>query len=635
MINEIVNFVNHLDPVLKTLGLRAKEGLHIQLQLQVENSQIILNEQSIRHSAHTGNRDLSAAELAFLKQCAVLDSISWCVNTNKCFDLPIKAIHSCSPYCLAVKRENLSGGEKYLSNVGAKKSQVYERIGNYFGKAAELLETEEEKQIVKVFEHALNSEEKFNAWLKLCPEYDQVKDAQYVIFYLDVPIEKYQSASARYLTDKLFNTNEHNKKVEGVEFGTSDFFNSYPSKKPFLTHQSASFDIAGRISAGDARSLFEFQEIMGRNILPKPLPIFIHQDEIQQKRGRSLLESSIAIFKREAENGSRIGYKEIIEELHDKHEDELGNYYLLFYDRGQIKDFDFVPKFEFLLQDKSGKKWSIEDYFDAGNQQVIKSVFHFQQAVLLPIFNNSLVVKAKTGDFQYRYFSDIESKYCKSEATYLHVIQYRKAFYDFVYKSKRQAVTQTMFNNIIQTSILEDIRLDEVKSGYHTEMRNIRQKLNIWFSLNEYFIPSSNTNQETMANKLTSHREFIQKLSKGETDIESDDQYAFAAGQVIFYLLRKSKTEDGSYKRLEPFMQQVHAKELNKAIARMFDSYKHENFSSNFKNPFAQVLAYETPTNIRDLIPIVLSGIFSKNSLFSDREYTEDIASTQIEETED
>jgi CRISPR-associated protein Csh1 len=634
MIKELTIFIKSLDPGMKVLGMKPKEGLHILLRIQKKEDQLFIDEQSIVQTAFTRKKDQTPEEVQFLKRCANLIQLSWCVNTNKCFDLPIKAIHSCSPYCLAVKKENLTGGEKYKQNT---KSKVYERIRSYFAKASELLETDEEKQMIKIFEQAFNSEEKFNAWLTMCPEHEQLKDSEYVIFYLDVPLSQYETTNARYLADKLFNTNEYNKTVEGEIFGTSDFFNGYPTKKPFLSHQSASFDIAARISAEQAKHLFEFQDIMTRNILPKPLPIFIHQDEIMQKAGRSLKNSALAIFKREAERedrDSRIGYREIIEELYEKHGDELGNYYLLFYDRGEIKDFDFVPKFDYLLCDEKGEKWAIEDLFNGGNDQSIKNVFQFQQAVLLLIFNNGLVVKTKSGGFQYKYFDEIDNKYTKSDATYLHVLQYRKAFYDFIYKSKRQAVTAAMFDSILRTSVLEDIRLDEIKSSYHTEDRNIRKKLNIWFSLKDNFNNSTHKNNEPMANKLKEHREFIKKLTKSEADIENDEQYAFAAGQVIFYLMSKSKTADRSYKRLEPFLQQVQAKQLNMAISRMFDAYKHEQFSGNFKTPFAQVVAYDTSKNMRDLIPTLLSGIFSKNSLFSDKEY-EDVISVDSEEEAD
>jgi len=218
----------------------------------------------------------------------------------------------------------------------------------------------------------------------------------------------------------------------------------------------------------------------------------------------------------------------------------------------------------------------------------------------------------------------LENRYCKSDGIYLIIIKYRKAFYDFIYKSKRQAVTSAMFGHILQTAILEDIRLDEIRNGYHNEERNIRQKLNIWFSLKEKFKQSSNKSNKTMTNKLKENRQFIQLLAKGEVDIETDEQYAFAAGQVIYYLLSKSKTADRSYKRLEPFLQQVQSKQMNIAISRLFDAYKHENFSGNFKNPFAQVVAYHSSNNMRELIPTLLSGIFSKNALFSNKEFEED-----------
>ncbi|MEA5402913.1 hypothetical protein VB776_08305 [Arcicella sp. DC2W] len=619
MLRELINFTDSLDPEFKALGMKHKEGLHIFLEVQNDGERHWINEKM--EVVFTRKKEITPEDNTLIKYSSTLTQLSWCVNTNKCFDLPIKAIHSCSPYCLALKRENLVGGEKYASNASGKKSQVYERINAYFGKASELLESEEEKQYIEIFKNALNTEERFQFWVESSGYWSELKDSDYVIFYLKEPIEKYQTTSKKYLTDKLFNTSEYNVEIGQSVFGTSDFFNGFPTKKAFLTHQSASFDISGRISAGDAKSLYEFQDIIGRNILPNPLPIFIHREELNRVDKKTLLGESISLFKKEAINGVRIKYQEIIKTLYNDFKDDFGNYYLLFYSFGEIKDFDFVSKFEYELIDREGNKWEIKDLFGVKNNRTLDNVFDLHFAVMQPAFNNSLVMKTKTGDFQYRYFDDIDSKYCKSDNTFLLVNKYRKAFYDFIYKSKRQAVTSLMFHDIMRTSILDDIRLDELKNGNHSERFSILQKLNIWFSLYEKFdLQNNKTNAESMASKLQVHREFIEKLSKGETSIESDDQYAFAVGQVIYYLLTKSKTSDTSYKRLEPFVQQVHAKELNKAIARLFDTYKHEPFSANFRNPFAEVMDYETTANMRDFMPTLLAGIFSKNALFSDKE---------------
>lgn len=628
MIKELSTFVQALDSEFKGLGVKPKEGLHILLKVRQEEDSVFIDESSLVGWVYTKSKNLKQEEEILLGRCASLAQLSWCVNTNKCFDLPTKAIHSCSPYCLAIKKENLVNGEKYVKNHRDKKSQVYERISAYFGKALDLLQNETDKQRVELFKYALNSEQSFHSWLAHIPVYSEMKDAEYVIFYLDEPVAKYQKANDVYLADKLFNTNEYNLIVEETTFGTSDFFNGYPTKKPFLTHQSAVFDIAGRISAQEAKHLYEFQDLIGRNILPRPLPIFIHQDELKTEGKKNIRDASISLFKQDAALGKRRGYKEIIEDLYKDYKDQLGNYYLLFYQAGEIKDFDFVPKFEYELKDEKGAAWEIKDLFKINYRRHIENVFDFQYAVLLPVFNNALIVKTKMGDFQHRYFDDIDAKYCKSDATFLMVMTYRKAFYDFIYKSKREVVNQHTFDKIMLSSILDDIRLDEFKNNLNSQNVSIRQKLNIWFSLSENFNQLTLTT-ETMASKLQAHRAYMKQLAKGEAYIENDEQYAFAVGQVIYYLLRKSKTADRSYKRLEPFMQQVQSKELNKAIARLFDTYKHENFSTKFRTPFAEVLDYETKTNIRDLIPSILAGVFSENELFSDKENNE------IKETQD
>ncbi|MDJ1473778.1 hypothetical protein [Xanthocytophaga flava] len=624
MIKEISNFVESLDPEFKTLGMKPKEGLHILLRIQSDGETSFIDQNSLVSWGYTRKKNQSQEDVIFLQRCASLSQASWCVNTNKCFDLPLKAIHSCSPYCLALKRENLINGEKYSTNARDKKPQIYDRISTYFAKTFDLLNSEEDKQRVEIFKYALNSQEKLHTWLNLIPVFEEIKDAEYVIFYLDEPFEKYQNANAKYLGDKLFNTNDYNQVSNTITYGTSDFFNGFPTKKPFLTHQTATFDISGRIAAQEAKALYEFLDIIGRGILPKPLPIFIYNEELQG--------DAIALFKTGAEEGKKIGYQTIIESLYKSHKENFGNYYLLFYQAGEIKDFDFVSKFEYELRDKEGNAWEIKDLFDINYTRSITNVFELQYAVLVPIFNNALVSKTKAGDFQFKYFDDVDAKYCKSDNTYLLVVTYRKAFYDFIYKSKRQAISQSVFDHILQTGILDDMRLDEFKNNQHSQNGSIRRKLNIWFSLSEKF-NQYHKSTDTMGNNLQTHREFIKKLAKGEANIQTDDQYAFTVGQVIYYLLSKSKTADRSYKRLEPFLQQVHAKELNKAIARLFDTYKHEEFSSNFRIPFAEVMDYETKANMRDFMPITLAGIFSKNALFSNKEEQE--VETQIQESEE
>ena len=608
MIKELINFTNSLNSEVKSLGMKPKDGIHVLVKILKEEDTLYIDKDSIIRVCYTKNA--TEEDFSFLKKCAQLAEVAWSINTNKCFDLPAKGIHSVSPYCVALKKESLEGGEKY--NKDSKK--IYDRIDGYFANALQLVESESEKERIKLFRNFLNFKEKINFAISFFQEqYNQLKDKEYLIFYLDEPVEKYQESNVKYLSDKLFNTAEYNVNVEDITFGTSDFFNGFPTKKPFLMHQSATFDITSRISAPDAKSLFEIHGLLNRGIFPRPLPIFIYDNERIE---------SVRIISKGVEKGEKIGYQEIIKEIRTTPNIEIGNYYLLYYWGGVIKDFDYVSKFQYFLGETNESPWIISDLFDINYYEELYNVFELELKLLIPIFNNALITRTKTGDYQRKWFDEIETKYCKTDNTFLLIMKYRKAFYDYIYKSQRQSVTQKMFDDILLTGIIDDIKLDELSNGLHSQRRNILQKMNIWFSLSEKF-NINNKNRETMASKLQQHREFMSLLTKQEVSIENDEQYAFAVGQVIYYLFTKSKTSDRSYKRLEPFMQQARSAELNKAIVRLFDSYKHENFSTNFKSPFAEVLAYTADVTIRELMPVVLSGFFSKNELFSIKETAE------------
>lgn len=600
MIKELVQFTDSLDDELKTIGILPKEGLHIMLSYEEENDETLISAVPKFEVFSKKQQDVSI----FLRKCASLAQSSWMVNTNKCFDLPAKGIHSCSPYCLAFKRESIKGGGKY----NEAKVKLYNRVNSYFNKAIELLEDETGKQKAKIFQNALNSEDKIHGYLDVITEFSKLKDTEYIVFYLNVSVDKYLLPYNKYLSEKLFNTEEHNVTgTDSLTYGTSNFFNGFNSKKPFLMHQSATFNITNRISSNEAKSLFDFESIALRRILPNPLPIFIFRDEKKE---------SIALFKRNALEGSnKRGYQQIIESLQSALKKELGNYYLLFNLGGEIKDFDFVSKFEYELKDSNNNNWYIDDLFNCNYTYIISNVFEFERSVLPVIFNNALVVKTKTASLLFKYFDDIDLQYCKTDNTFLLVMKYRKALYDYVYKSNRTGFTQKAFEDVLLIGLLDDIRLDKYENNKHSENFNIRQKLNILFSLHQNFQPFK-TDPRFMPTQILELRQNFDSLANGEVSLTSEEHFAFAAGQVIYYILSKSNSADKSYSRLEPFLQLSDTERLKQAILKIFNTYKHERFSRRFSNPFAEVMAYSTNNNLRDYMPLILAGYFSPNQLF-------------------
>lgn len=643
MIKELINFTENLEEEFKNLGSTPKEGLHIRMKLFVsESGEAKIDTSYFEYEQYSKKQKGEISD--FLSQCKLLHQNAWCIDTYKCFDLPTKAIHTCSPFAVAFKREHLEGGEKFKANIG-KKKQIYERFGEYFTKAFELFENKEdvEKYILyknffthKTFTSVLQRIEEdcktkriqfeeeilqIKERLKNCSDKTQkeelkeqvttieqellkvkpLDDSDYVLFYLDVPLELYQQVHKKYLDDKLFNTAFYNTEPnqEGVIFGTSNFMNGFNSNMPFLMHQTATFDISGRISNLDAKLLNELKNILPNKTLPNPLPVFIYKEELQRK--------VIGIFK---ESEFRFGYKEIIQKLVEDNIDDIGNYYLLFWQNTKdgivFKDFDFVSTFEYSVSKE--KPLAILNLFDikekGGKENkhypAVYNIFEFEQQVMKPFIQNKYL--------RVDYFGDLnKDDYAKLDLTFNSYSRYRKAIYDYVYKSQRNTIHGHIFDEMVFNAITDDIK--------NNNDYGIREKLNIWYSLYEYF----NTNNKiNMVNKLKDYQDFVAAIIADEpvTDI-TDEKFAFAAGQVIEYILSKSKSADNSYNLLEPYLQQSKCAEFKRAIANDFGRYKHENFSKNFEKVAAFVLSYETSANLKHLLPQILSGVFSKNQLFS------------------
>lgn len=625
MLKELVQFTQTVvaDPFFRNLNLAPKEGLHIVLKVEKISDQYDIVDDLVFAGVFNKKTEVEG----WLEKCAAWSQASWMVNTNKCLDTPVKAIHSASPFCFALKRTNLEGGEQYLVNQVEKKSQVYERIDSYFEKAVALLENEEEKAIAEVFRAALSDRDRMHGWLAKVEKYPSVKDNEYVVFYVDLPLESYATANRKYLKEKLFNTPDYNHadpEKPDLLHGTSDWFNSFPTKKPFLMHKSATFDIAGRVSSEEAQTLYDFSDLSRRKLFPNPLPLFIMADEREQV---------FKIFKDDAISGGekRKGYLEIIEELWKMKSRELGNYYLIFMvtesQKTVIKDFDFVSRFDFYLN-PDGSPWEVNDLFNSNEPMLLITVVDLMTRVLPPMFNNALVVRRKDKDWIFHWFDEMDPAYTKTHNAYLLAMKYRKAFYDFIYKSQRQSVTGYAIEEILLTGILDDIRLDKWEGKYNSENLNIRTKLNLLFSLHAYF--STKHNPRFMPENIIELRRHTDAVARGEAHLESDEQFAFAAGQVVDRISWASKSGDRSFGYLEPFLAQSDATRLKLAIANFFKRYKHANYSQRFQAVSAEVLAYPKDGNVRDLLPLFLAGVFSESLLVSDKKTDSSAPETEI-----
>lgn len=629
MIKELIEFTKQLEDKGIHLSeyITPPEGLHFLMHYNFENGAIApVHEQLIRVNKKTGLAD--GPEIHNEIQLRAMHTNP--VDSNK--SISDKKILSASPFAFRLKKQSLED-VKWMGNDFAT------QVPRYFREAIRKCKvelSEEQQPALDAFIAFCNGLSQFLADNKT---YAALKPVDNIVLYLDnFSPEEYRQANGRYQGENLFNKADYN--VEGSDgqlYGLSGFFNGDNQKKPYLQHQTASFSIGSRISQEEAQWLNQFDLLRRYGAFTtRPLPVFIDQPELNAE--------AVSVLKAA---GNESGIHKLMKELAEGRKDDIGNYYLFYILAGELRDVDYIPKFRYhmenvfieplFISERKGEKW------DEATPLPVRNIFELEKTLLVSLFNNQLVsVGGENAPMRYRYFDDLDfdPKY-QTPALYEMLIRYRKPWYDYIYKSRVSAVSRELFHQIVREGILDDLRHDEwnAEKGFHTQEINIRKKLNRWFSFWDYFNYPQNSSiskTTTMPEKITSLRERIQAIAyypKESFDaVKTDDEFAFAAGQLIYALTSQSKADKPNHGVLIPFIQKGNGKQLQLAIAKEMEKYLYNIDILKGKGPFekiaAGVMSYEYPGNISDLVPMIIAGYFSKSFMKRD----DSSSSSQTEE---
>ena len=640
MIREIINFVTDLErdyPEVFDLNKKPSPGLHLWVELDEDgnwnNNPPVEGKDYVVYDGKEKVPFEKSKEI--LKFERTQDRVTG--NKWKSFDSTQK-ISSSSPFAFSfnlnlaptlMKKKNIPlnpKGDDIKKMINLKWSFVIDAKANFFSNSRKLILNENDEQNhkkSKEFEAAIDKVLAFIKTFKYQNElfiYSPIKKNAIHIYLRDkeIPLHVQNEMHDNFIMDKdsVFSKKDYTISIDKNFLGVPDFMTSFPEdKKPFMLHQTSFFDkkINTRITVEDAWKLKKFGELKKDKRLPNPLPIFIDKDEFKTE------SEIIRIYN---EDGSIHKYRDLIKAFYKKHDKRvLANYYLVNIAGGIVLDFDFVSLFRYKLNDISIKNLFASD-IQLNSTGKIDNVFQLEQIFDKLFFKINNKTKKQSGFLISGYFGKkIESGkpfkgHTVDSAVLANFYKYRKAIYDWIYKSKQQTLNTNIFDEITLSAITCDIKLDEYSQKRNSNRIYILEKLNIWFSLKNTF---NNNSQKIidMANKLSEHRDMIRRLISDDYQLQNDSDFAFASGQIVCYLFSKGAGADKSYSRLEPFMQKSNSKEFVNAIVRLFDMYKHESFSSNFNKVSANVFDYKTEADLKQVLPDFLAGFFDKNQLFS------------------
>lgn len=466
MIHEIGQFIEYLENNSSEIfseNLKLKEGLYV--FLEKENGELVIKDENILKIGKDTDKNTSLYS-DFLERYTNSEMLR-----NKSFNANEKIfIDIGSSFGISISGKGLKQTERNKQDSA---------LEAYFKAALEYVDKKNERHLTWHKEMRIFAKTKMFDFFESKEEYKKVKDTFMFYFFLKEPkTSDLKELHQKYLSRKVFLFDLKKNETHGI---SNDLTVGNVSKKPFMRHKTASFEINYKVDGDTALKIYKFFRLQHK-VFPNPLPLFVDRDE--------LTKEAISIYK----NDRKKGHKEIIEDLITKGEN-LQNYYLFYFQNNlkgsRIVDLDFVPVFKYEIDDmqikavfniKSKEKGYLLYYYK------ITNVFEFQQKIVSKIFNNSLVqFSQKNNSYSYKYFDDIDNnpKYITSN-TYTQIMKYRKSFYDYIYKSKRQAITDTMFQDIMKNGVLDDIRHDEYdkEKKYHKKEFQIKEKLNIWFNFN-------------------------------------------------------------------------------------------------------------------------------------------------------
>lgn len=621
MIREIINFIEELPQEILNNNLKPKEGLYVLLDIDNDGNLLNIDENGKINQSDIGkytekdDEENNLTEHILNCKNLFLNSQVMGKGTNKSFNSSSGLFSiTATPFGIGFSKKNYANPERDRS-----KEYINNQIEAYF----------------KAANPYLDGDEKYLHWRNKLKQYlltnmydyianndllSDVKQNENVFFFLKDPaLKDYKIVNQKYFAKSIFNETLDSKNGKVGIYANTHNFNE---DKIFLKHKTGLTESVKWVSGDVATQLESFYSI--QKYLPNPFPLFVYKEEA---------ENAIKILK----NDGKIQYVEMIKSILGKDKDELHNFYLLFFrgsDYSRIADMDFIPSFKYKTD------IVINTIFPISRNNlfhiIIDNVFDFEKYIAFEVLN-------KPEDTHYiNYFGEEKIKNEKSKRIrytqngYNQFLKYRKAFYDYIYKSRKEALTQTMFDDILLKGVIDDIQHDEYKhdTKINTKRIPILNKINIWFSLYNYFNDSNQNKREDMITKIERHRNVIDAIISDETKLlSSDDEFAYASGHCIRYLFSKSETKDKSYNRLEAFLQKTDSRLFQKAIANFFAMYKHKNMTDKFGRVFSQVMNYETEANMKDFLPEFLSGFFDYNKLFSVNEQ-EEIDKDEITEQE-
>lgn len=520
-----------------------------------------------------------------------LDYKSKLLEMNKPID-PKKIIHSNNYLSLAVKKESVTSGKLSEEII----QQYYEILRNpnkkYEKKTqARALYHVAEERLGQPDIEAIDKIEKFilankeDIWKGINLEKKNYVKLFFVYQEEEKTKEIYKIESERYLIPNIYNNNNFNMEFEKGIVGLPNDNMGMNSKKPYLENKTRKVKVPYLLDQESALLQSKFFDYLFGQVSKKRFHIYV--DNIDKK---------ICSYTNK-----------------DKPEDIVSGYYLrcrMGKAGAEICEADVITHYKTKLE----PGLVLKNYIEIPEERIEKSKIHYDEAiedqwVIMDLINGIFF----EGKLKNNFFTDAKDMNIYDDCLKQSILKSRNILANWFWRGEQ--------NQLVK--ILDDVSLALIKNSIlNDETFAAQRKFNLRWSLLEYLDDQEvGVHMSEIRNQL---REHINVAKDVEWDFISDEEYSYAVGQAVSYLLHLSKANNKTESYVNPFFNAKNSKVIKQRLLRMYTKYNYQIIHINGgRNAqlLSHVMEYE-PKEIKH--ELIMAGFTAPSLMYEKKTDDED-----------
>ena len=524
------------------------------------------------------------ALLTYREREAISRSDYYCklVDMNKPVD-PKKVIQSNSYLGFVIKKESLTNGKLTKEII----TQYYNILRNprikYTKKQdQELYDVIEEQVGPANYENIDIVEQWINE--NIFSFADKVTGKDYLKIFFQMDHADYETEGKRYYIPNIYNKNDYNENLSDEVYGVANNNVGFNDKKPYLKHRDRKCSFPNMENLDKAIRKQKFFDYLMNLASERRYNVYLPIDP----------EKKITACKND-EYGIPDGFTGY------KLRTMIDN------TAAAIIDVDYVIDYRDLL------------YRNFYMQNIVEVPEKYLEDVEYGEISKRSIVRKMVDEvfFSKYYLKNIytepkDMKGIKDSGVKKGLLLYRDAYAEWLNKGNDAA------NLIYVVKQSGDMLIhNAIENNY---MIKAMHQLNLKWSLLDYFQES----EGTMKNKLTMIRQELKKKMDAEVlrDIESDEEYSYAAGQMLGYFIGLNKSSKKTFSLGNRYLALNKDAQLKEQLRQLFMRYDHDEDMYKYKkrvgNLLAMILAYDVEQAIDH--DLMLAGYVSNGIIFEKKQ---------------